>query len=349
MEKRCSFYSLILAFLLILSMMNPLVGCGPSKEQLAAMEKQRLQREARARAEAEALRQQEEARINQIRSHETAGDGAVQRGAFDKAIGHYQEVLNKIDRYDDQDLNVRKKIIIASQSMKTPPGLPEDYVRYMTRGQAKIKMGGAGSFEAASKEMEQAVMAAPWWGDGYYNLGIVQEKAGKYGEAMQNFQLYLIASPSSADAKIIRAKLYEIEVMKEEEDKAKGLQGTWSDGFTVSIEGRKILINNDQYSIQVEKKGLALEGFVSIKARRNGACDVPGETNPVSGSIGEDGHSITLRFMESQYRTAQRWVQDPFWGNLGGKHVCTGVTLLEKTEKTIKLDRGGSPAKRLKK
>jgi len=107
--------------------------------------------------------------------------------------------------------------------------------------------------------------------------------------------------------------------------------------------------DNDQYSIQVEKKGLALEGFVSIKARRNGACDVPGETNPVSGSIGEDGHSIILRFMESQYRTAQRWVQDPFWGNLGGKHVCTGVTLLEKTEKTIKLERVGSSAKRLQK
>jgi tetratricopeptide (TPR) repeat protein len=335
MKKNGLIFSIILA--IALSSIFILTSCGPSKEQIMAREKMRLEQEARKKAEAEAIRKQEEARIQRILSIETAGDQAVQKRELAKAIGHYRDVLKNIARYSDQDLNVRKKVIKAAQAMQPPPERSEDVVRYMMRGQAKMKLGGAGSYEAASKEMEQAVLEAPWWGDGYYNLAIVQEKAGKFSEALQNLQLYIFASPNSPDAKIVQAKIYEIEVMKEEAEKTKGLQGAWSDDCSIVVEGVKIKVTGDGYTMQLEKKGLALEGFISFSSYRKGPCDIPGETNPVSGTISEDGHSIVFRFMKSEYKTSK--THDPSYGWLIPVDICTGVTLLEKTENTIKLVR----------
>ena len=105
------------------------------------------------------------------------------------------------------------------------------------------------------------------------------------------------------------------------------------------IEGGKIQAQGNGYSIQAEKKGHALEGFISISSQKEGVCDIPGEKNPVSGTISGDGRSMVFRFIRSEYKTSQEWVQDAFWGNLGGKHVCTGVTILGKKDTELKLVR----------
>ena len=80
-------------------------------------------------------------------------------------------------------------------------------------------MGGAGSYEAAAEEIEQAVLAAPWLADGYYDLGVIQEKAGKFSQATQNFKLYLLAAPQSRNATPVQVKIYELERMKKEKEK----------------------------------------------------------------------------------------------------------------------------------
>jgi hypothetical protein len=205
-------------------------------------------------------------------------------------------------------------------------------------------MGGAGSYEAASQEMEQAVLAAPWLADGYYNLGVIQEKAGKFSEATENFRLCLLAAPQSRNATPVQVKIYELERMKEEKGKEQSLQGSWLSvpgnvEYEIIKEGSKIQAQGNGYSIQVEKKGHALEGFISISSQKKGACDIPGEKNPVSGTISGDGRSIVFRFLRSEYKTSQAWVQDAFGGNSGGRDVCTGVTFLGKRDTELKLVR----------
>ena len=165
-----------------------LPGCGPTHEEIMAKEQQRLQREAREQQEAEARRQAEESRRQaeqakqeRIRIAVAAGSEAAAGGQLGVALRRLQEALRDIERYSDQDRHVREAIIKVVRAMPAPPPIPEETLRSMTRGEAKLKMGGGGSYEGAAKEMEQAVLAAPWLADGYFNLGIVQEKAEMFG------------------------------------------------------------------------------------------------------------------------------------------------------------------------
>jgi tetratricopeptide (TPR) repeat protein len=154
------------------------------------------------------------------------------------------EIVRDTVVYGDQQ--VREEIIKVVRAMPAPPPLPENVMRSMVRGETKLKMGGTGSYEAAAKEMEQAVMEAPWFVDGYYNLGIVQEKAGNFWQGAQNLRLCLLAAPNSRNAAAIQAKVYELEVMEEEQKKMSALQGVWYDGqkyeYALKVEGKKILL-----------------------------------------------------------------------------------------------------------
>jgi tetratricopeptide (TPR) repeat protein len=352
----------VMVIILLVSFIG--TGCGPSQEEIMAREQARLQAEAQAREAEEARRQAEEtrkraeqARLAKIRAAEVAGNEAARQGQSEKALAHYQQVLRNIERYSDQDQRVRQAIIKVVLSMPAPPPLPEGVMRSMVRAETKVKMGGAGSYEAASKEMEQAVLEAPWFADAYFNLGIVQEKAGKFGEAAQNLQLCLLAAPQSRNAAAIKAKIYELELMKEEEEKIQALQGSWNKGgYTVTIEGGKIRVEGN-YSIQVDRKGRALEGFITISGHqeywlnpyrndydyRGQPCQIPGETVPVTGVISEDGRTMEFRWMQSKYQTS-------FGGPVGffadaTKIFCSGVALVGKEEKTLKLEKSNQETK----
>jgi tetratricopeptide (TPR) repeat protein len=326
-----------------------LPGCGPTHEEIMAKEQERLQREARERQEAEARRQAEEskrqaeqAKQERIRIAVAAGSEAAAGGQLGVALRRLQEALRDIERYSDQDRHVREAIIKVVRAMPAPPPIPEETLRSMTRGEAKLKMGGGGSYEGAAKEMEQAVLAAPWLADGYFNLGIVQEKAEMFGQAIQNFQLCIFAVPQSPNAKAVQAKIYGLEVMREEQEKVKSLAGSWrSSGgntYKVTIEGRKIRIEGSASDkatdgsllktwrvFDLEKKGGSLEGSVSITRNPSNGCSFPIETVPASGISGGDGRFTKISWKESAYR----WT----WQ---GK-ICTGVSSLGKEEGSLEL------------
>ena len=337
-------------------------GCGPTQQEIMAMEKARLEaEEARARAAEEVRKQEEtkrkaeEARLERIRAAEEAGNEAARQGQLEKALGHYQEVLKNVPRYSDQDQRVRHYLLLVVRAMPAPPALPESVLRSMVRAETKIKLGGAGSYEAASSEMEQAVLEAPWLVDGYYNLGIVQEKAGKFSPAMQNLRLYLVAAPQSRNSMEVQAKIYALEVLKEEHEKMQSLKGAWhtSGGhiWEVTVEGNKIKIpakmslsftglggtassNSDVlYNFELEKKGQELKGFVTISSYRvKNLCSIPGETNPASGTVSEDGRSMKLHWKWSKYTVS--------WAN----NQCTGVALLAKEDEELLLNRESGQA-----
>jgi tetratricopeptide (TPR) repeat protein len=336
---------LVLGFVMVVSA-GP--GCGPTKEEIRADEEERLQEEARQKAQEEAAKQErlaEKARLERARAAEAAGDEAARQGQLESALQHYQEVLRNVARYSDQDQRVRRAIIKVVQAMPTPPAVPESALRGRMEGETILKKGGTESYEAASKEMEQAVLSAPWWADGYSSLGILREKEGKYSEALQNLRLYLLAAPQSSGARSVEAKIDELEVMKEEQVKAQLTQGSWRSvpdnvEYRVAIEDGKLRadakteVRRKKYSIEVEMKGRTLEGFVHIPSYVDSPCDIPEETDPVSGTLSEDGRSILFRFTRSIYKKLVKY--ENFFQS-SAEVPCVGVTAVGKEEQTVKL------------
>jgi tetratricopeptide (TPR) repeat protein len=328
------------AILLLLAGLLP--GCGPTHEEIMAQEQERLQREARERQEAEAVRQAEQAKQERIRATVAACSDSAAQGELDIALLRCQEALKNIERYSDQDRQVRETIIKISRAMPTPPPIPEETLRSMARGEAKVKMGGAGSYEGAAKEMEQAALSAPWLADAYFNLGIVQEKGEIFKPAIQNLRLFLLASPQSPNAKAVQTKIYGLEVMLEEQEKLRSLAGAWrSSGgniYQVAIEGKKIRIGGEASSkltgggtqkfwrvFDLEKKGDSLEGSVTITRDSSNGCNFPNETVPATGVIGRDGRHTKCNWKETRYQ----------WTWQGS--VCTGVSSLGKDENYLEL------------
>jgi hypothetical protein len=323
-------------------------GCGPTKEELRADEEARLKAESRERAAEEARRQAklaEEARLQKARAAETSGDEAARQGQLERALEYYQEALGNAARYSDQDQRVRQAVIKAVQAMPTPPAVPESALRSKVEGETMLKRGGAESYEAASKEMEQAVLAAPWWADGYSILGTIREKQGKLAEALQNLQLYILAAPPSSGTRSAQAKIYELEAMKEKQEEEQLTQATWRSvpdnvEYRIAIEGGKLRAEaktqekRKSYSIQAERKGRALEGLINIPSYVEDTCDIPGETNPVSGTISEDGRSIEFHFVQSKYTTSKKYDKHV---ELSAETPCAGVIRIGKENQTIKL------------
>lgn len=150
-----------------------------------------------------------------------------------------QETLNQYIsdlQNNPNDNALREKIINYVQGMKEKPALPEDAERHMARGQAAFKDAkDTSGFKEAIVEFERASIVAPWLGNIYYNLGVVQDKAGKYEEAIKNLKLYLLASPDAHDAKKVKDLIYEVEYRK---DKAKGKAAATKDMFTAIAQCR---------------------------------------------------------------------------------------------------------------
>jgi tetratricopeptide (TPR) repeat protein len=116
------------------------------------------------------------------------------------------------------DTALREKIIKLAQEIKPAPAVPEEAERRMARGTAAFK--GAKSvadYRDAAKEFEQATLAAPWYGDAYFNLGVAQDKAENYEAAVRSLKLAQLASP---EVKEIKALIYEVEYRNEKANSA---------------------------------------------------------------------------------------------------------------------------------
>lgn len=108
---------------------------------------------------------------------------------------------------------LREKIIKLVLPMKPTPMVPENVQRNMARGTAFAqKATETTGYNKAIAEFEAAANSAPWLALAYYNLGVVQEKAALYSEAIQNLNLYLLAAPDAKNARDVRNKIYALEV-----------------------------------------------------------------------------------------------------------------------------------------
>ena len=118
------------------------------------------------------------------------------------------------------DQALREKIIALAQQLKPAPTLPDEAERRMARGAAAFKAAqSAADYQDAVKEFTQATLAAPWYGDAYFNLGLAQDKAEQYAAAVSSLKLALLASPGSKDIKDL---MYQVEYRADQANTPEG-------------------------------------------------------------------------------------------------------------------------------
>ncbi|TRZ88817.1 MAG: tetratricopeptide repeat protein [Methanosarcinales archaeon] len=94
--------------------------------------------------------------------------------------------------------------------------VPKEAQRHFDRGMAAVEMAKSpDDYAAAIKEFEQAIRFAPDWPDVYYNLGMVQEKAGKYRDAITSLRQYLQLVPNASDATTVKSLINKLEYKAE--------------------------------------------------------------------------------------------------------------------------------------
>lgn len=167
----------------------------------------------------------------------------------EKMIAGFPRYLQQAFQDADANQLLREKIIALVQKLKPPPAVPEEAERHMARGRAAVKAArDPKDFEDAIREFRAALRLAPWLPEGYYNLGVVQDKAAHFADAIANLKLYLLAAPDAPDAKQVRDLIFEAEyrrdkaekeaAAKQEEEARNRAEQAVLDRFKRLVEGR---------------------------------------------------------------------------------------------------------------
>ncbi len=168
------------------------------------------------------------------------GRQAEEAGNLRQALKHYVNALQSTSEGSSIERRLREKIIKLVQKIQPPPAVPEEAKRRMARGRAAVKAAkDEQGFLRAANEFKKAVRAAPWLAYGYYNLGVVQDKAGRYDDAIQSFNFYLLAAPNASDSNQIETKIYELEYAIDlRKRQMEYWVGTWAAVDPVEFTGR---------------------------------------------------------------------------------------------------------------
>jgi tetratricopeptide (TPR) repeat protein len=110
------------------------------------------------------------------------------------------------------DNALREKIIKLAQTIKPAPAIQEEVERRMVRGIAAFESAkNIDDYESAISEFQAANIAAPWFSNAYFNLGVANEKAGNFKEAMENWRFYLLTITDKKETTDIKQRIYKLE------------------------------------------------------------------------------------------------------------------------------------------
>jgi len=130
--------------------------------------------------------------------------------------------------------------------------------RHMVRGRTAVEIARTWQdYEIAIREFEQAAKFAPDWPEIYYNLGVVQEKAGQYGEAIGNLKKYLALAPDGRHAEQVRELIYKVEKEERELLNPNSLVGIWWPNLRTSDDDRAYRFEIRNNNGKVEARALA--------------------------------------------------------------------------------------------
>jgi tetratricopeptide (TPR) repeat protein len=151
---------------------------------------------------------------------EVLGHQAEDSGKFRMALGHYVAALQSTPEGSAKEQQLQEEIIKLVQKIHPPPAVPEETQKHLGRGKATVEIAKKSEdlLEAIS-EFKKAARLAPWLANIYFNLGLVQEMADRFNDAIQSYKLYLLASPAAADAQDVKAKIYGLELKAERQQK----------------------------------------------------------------------------------------------------------------------------------
>lgn len=255
-----------------------------------------------------------EGRMDQLlRKELAAADQAARDGRSSEALDLYTAALSRVgDAGGAAEMDLRVKIVRHAASMLQPPAMPEKAREHLVRSSFLLKKGQ--DLGLVEKEMAAALRIAPWWVEGYYNLGQVQAEQGKFDPAERNLRVFIAAAAADPRARTAQDKIFEIGMAREEEGKIRGMQGRWVDGnsrgYSVSISGDKILVHSEAgLAFTLTHRNGVIEGSVEGPSRPGGHnCTIPGQIHPVNGKLAPDARGITLEYLWSDYKTKHHYV-----------------------------------------
>ena len=126
--------------------------------------------------------------------------------------------------------------------------MPKEAQRHFDRGLAAVEVAKTPEdYEQALEEFRKAQALAPDWADVYYNLALILEKAGRYGEAVVNFKEYLRLAPNSNEAAEVKSLINKLEFKAEQEitkEMALDIYGSLSDSTKWRFVGESSAYKN---------------------------------------------------------------------------------------------------------
>ena len=109
------------------------------------------------------------------------------------------------------DNALRERIIKLAISIKPTPAIPEEAREPFVMGATVLKK--ASDVAGVSKAVDlftQALNAAPWFADAYYNRAIAREAAGQFEPAIDDLKLYLEFKLTDVERREAQDKIYEL-------------------------------------------------------------------------------------------------------------------------------------------
>jgi tetratricopeptide (TPR) repeat protein len=239
-----------------------------------------------------------------------------------------QEIAS-VKKGSADEKRLRERCIRLALRISPPPEVPESAQRQLSRGQAALKMAQTPEdFADASREFNEALVSAPWWGEAYLSLGDSYQKAGNHQQAIAAYNWYLMAVPTAVDAREIRNAIYEMEYAYEREKKQvlqraledreraakmRSLNGSWRNKesgtvYTVAIQDGMFMArhstNNDVFKGALKENSIEGTYLSAAYHERTTGCTTPAVELPMSGTLSVDGTSITLTYQSPYFETS---------------------------------------------
>gem|GEM_PF-1190793 len=231
----------------------------------------------------------------------------------------------------DAEDNAIASMLTYIATLPAWPGISEEAREHAVR--AQYYLGKGKNVDGAIKELHLALGVAPWWADGYHDLGVIEEGRGNHDEAKRRLKIFLAMAPNDPNARAVRDKMIEIDMAKEQEGKVASMGGAWTDGkrsWTVSVRGDGMIISGNSRTFTMSMHEGMLEGTMTGDGGTVQTCSYPGQKHPATGKYDAEARTISLDSMWSIYDVHSHCVNA--FGNpsnccLFCTKVCDGATL----------------------
>jgi len=248
---------------------------------------------------------------------------------YRKAVELYtQAILSSRERYTGDP--GRAALIELVADLQHKPDAQDEFKKHTIRAKAYIDLE---KFDAAANELMNAINAAPWLAEPYYNYALLEEKLGFPNRARWALQWFIKIGASPALMAKAQESLIRLDVLAEEKTALNRMNGYWrlengpAGTHKVSVNGHKLtIVAPNNTSVEATISGNSIEGIFKGEGHKQNGCLIPGETVKLHGSsINPDRNRIVIGYTYTLYKTQ-------FHTDFFGSQTCVSVTPYEKKD-----------------